>query len=78
MRYSEDNLISQLRYLGLEEGDTVLVRASVRKIGDKDEHINNAELLIRALLSVTGCNGTIVGLSFTKTFLFPRRNRGYI
>lgn len=81
MTSSINDLIKHLRCLGLQEGDTVLVRASVRKIGDvldDNKRSNASEKFIHALLSVVGNEGTIVALSFTKAFLFPKKNKDYI
>jgi aminoglycoside N3'-acetyltransferase len=62
-----------LRQLGLECGDTVLVRTALKSIGVKNE--NPAIALIQALLDVVGPDGTIVGLAFNIGSWFPRLHK---
>lgn len=65
MRFSREHLVEQLNNLGINSGDTVLVRAGLGKIGrlasrDRME-------FIEFLLEAVGPEGTIVGLSFTES-----------
>jgi aminoglycoside 3-N-acetyltransferase len=77
-KYSVQDLVSHLRRLGLNEGDTVLVRASLSKVGEIDGPGKRSEKILEALLSAVGEEGTILALSFTKAFLFPNKHPDYI
>jgi Aminoglycoside N3''-acetyltransferase len=66
-------IVEGLRQLGLERGDTVLVRTALKSIGVKSE--NPAIALIQALLDVLGPDGTIVGLAFNTDSWFPRLHK---
>jgi aminoglycoside N3'-acetyltransferase len=74
--HSVTDLARQIAALGLVAGDTVLVRASASKIGDVGG--SRPRRLIEAFLDVLGPQGTLVGLAFTKTFLFPSRHPEYV
>jgi aminoglycoside 3-N-acetyltransferase len=58
-----------LRKIGLEYGDVVLVRSSLKSIGIQEEY--SANTLIHALCDVVGPEGTIVGLAFNSSRWFP-------
>lgn len=55
-------LVDQIKKLGIEDGDTVLVRAALSAVGTLPNGPNN---LINAFLDVINMNGTLVSLSFT-------------
>ena len=74
--YSLDQLCDHLRGMGLAQGDAVLVRAAAKLIGEVDGR--SPKVLLDALQRVVGPEGTIFGLTFTKSFLFPRRHKEYI
>ncbi|WP_375752252.1 AAC(3) family N-acetyltransferase [Vibrio sp. HN007] len=65
--YSKEDLVRHLKNLGVEKGDTVLVRASLSNIGRIERP--SKKVIIDALLESVGCEGTIVGLAFTETFV---------
>lgn len=68
---STKQLASGLRTLGVVTGDTVLVRAGLRGVGE----IEGGPLgFLRALLEAVGQSGTIVSLAFTDS-VFLRRPR---
>lgn len=67
MIYSKEHLIKQLVSLGLEQGDTVLIRAALSQVGKVD---GGAATIMDALLDVVGESGTLVTLGFTS--LTPR------
>ena len=73
---TQKRLADNIRALGIEKEDTVLVRAALRKIGISEE--KSGDLLISALLDVVGEEGTIMGLTFTKSFFFPKIDKNYI
>jgi len=59
---TELELINNLKSLGIEHGDTILIRAAIRSVGC----INNGpRKVLNALLDAVGDEGTIVSLSFT-------------
>jgi len=76
MGHSVTDLAHGLESLGLKRGDVVLVTASLRAMGEVDEERPLA--LIHALLEVVGAEGTIVGLAFNQSFLFPWRHRNHV
>ena len=55
-------LIKDFISLGIERGDTVLIRAAIRPVGCIN---NGATTVLNALLSTVGDEGTVVSLSFT-------------
>jgi aminoglycoside 3-N-acetyltransferase len=69
--YTVDDLVKNLKGAGVTNGDTLLVRAAMRSVGAE-----NKQTLISALLEAVGKEGTIVGLSFSKSYLFPFIKRG--
>lgn len=66
---TKQTIAEGLQQLGLEYGDTVLVRTALKNVGVQNE--NPAIALIQALLDVVGPNGTIVGLAFNRGSWFP-------
>lgn len=76
MASKRDKIVSDLKDLGLNKGDTVLVRAALKAIGELNEKPSTA--LIKALLVTVGTEGTILGLAFNKMYLFPKRHKNYI
>jgi len=68
-------LADNIGALGIGKGDIVLVRAALHKIGIGGNR--SGSLLIKALLDVVGTEGTIIGLTFTKTFFLPRIDKSY-
>jgi len=67
-------LIADFKRLGLVDGDTVLIRGNLGKIG----RMKPREVLLDALFEVIGQNGTVVTLGFTKSFPFYKVNKNYI
>jgi len=70
--------VADLRQLGIEAGDTVLVRAGLREIGLTADRGKAGKTFIEALLEAVGPEGTIVGLPFTLAFLRLGRHRDYV
>lgn len=54
--------MSEFRSLGVNAGDTILIRASLGAVGRMER---GADTFINALLDAVGDNGTIVSLAFT-------------
>jgi len=65
---SQSQLEYDIRKLGVSEGDTLNIKASLGAIGRVD---GGAETLINALLSVVGDRGTIVTDSFVTCYKLP-------
>ena len=65
---TRESLANNLRELGLKQGDVVLVRASLKSIG---AHFKDKADYINAILDVIGPSGSLVGLSFSKSFFTP-------
>jgi len=61
---TESSLIKDFKLLGIEHGDTVLIRAAIRPVGCIN---NGATTVLNALLSTVGDEGTVVSLSFTES-----------
>lgn len=61
-KLTRDNLVSDFQLLGVDSGDTVLIRASLGAVGRID---GGADTFINALLECIGEEGTIVSLAFT-------------
>ena len=61
---TKDSLLNDLKLLGIKQGDTLFVRASLFKIGRV-----NKQVLIDALIDSVGEKGTLVTLGFTASFL---------
>lgn len=70
--------MADLRQLGIEQGDIVLVRAGLRALGPLREKEKPGKVFIEALLEAVGPQGTIVGLPFTLAFLRVNRHRDYV
>lgn len=64
-----DQLIRDLRALGIREGDHVVLRVSLRSLGI----LRPAETLVRAVLDVVGPSGSLYALAFTRAFPLPLR-----
>jgi aminoglycoside 3-N-acetyltransferase len=71
LRASE--LASEIRALGVNTGDTLLVRAAARQIGLQDP----ARTLHHAIRSAIGESGTVVALAFTRQAPFWNRPSDY-
>ncbi len=56
-RVTHDDILTDLRRLGIKAGSTVLVHSSLRSIGNVD---GGAESVIDALLAAVGAGGTVV------------------
>ena len=76
MLHDEDSLVNDLEALGVNKGDVLLVRADLGKVGKVKGRIG--ETIINALLTAVGIEGTIIALSFTKTFLLQKIDKKYI
>ncbi|MCF8053876.1 MAG: AAC(3) family N-acetyltransferase [Deltaproteobacteria bacterium] len=59
---TKERIIFDLRCLGVEPGDTILIRASLSEVGHL---LSGANAFIDALLEIVGTEGTIVSLAFT-------------
>ena len=64
-------ITAELRQLGLSSGDHVLARAALGSMTNVTS--NRAQMLMRALLSVVGSQGTIVALTFSNSHLRPNK-----
>lgn len=62
---TQEDLVRDLKAMGLQEGDLVNVKASLRAIGKIE---GGVDTLINALLAVVGSRGTIVTDSFVDVF----------
>ena len=56
-KLTKQDLVRDLKHLGIGSGDLLNVKASIRSIGELD---GGADTLIDALLEVVGSDGTIV------------------
>jgi len=70
LKHTKSSLVSQLQGMGVEKGDTVLIRASLNKLGRIESPFK--ETLMESLLEAVGDDGTLVSLGFTKSFLFDK------
>ena len=75
-KFSLEVLADNIRSMGIEKGDILLVRAALRKIGDTEGRLG--DIVINALLDVVGEEGTIMGLAFTKSFFLLKIDKNYI
>ena len=66
--FSKDDLVGDFRALGVSEGDTLNIKASLGSIGNVD---GGAHTVIEALLEVVGIEGTIVTDSFVTCYKLP-------
>lgn len=62
-------LTADLRELGISSGDTVLIRAGLKAIGEIRGGPNE---FVTALLDVVGARGTVVSLAFTDSSFFRK------
>jgi len=62
-----DRLVSDIRTLDIDKGDTILVRAAPLNVFERKVK-NKGRVLIEALLEVVGPDGTICGLTFSNCF----------
>jgi len=69
-----EKIRSQVRQLGVKEGDTLLLRADLGAIG---RFSRNRLDYVEVILDVLGETGTLVGLAFTGASFF-KKNRQYI
>jgi len=67
-----EQLKSDFRRLGVESGDTVLIRASLGAVGWLN---GGADAFIDALIESVGTEGTIVSLAFTGGFFLRKARR---
>ena len=63
---NKDFIKQQLIRAGVQRGDTLLVRAGLRSI-----NMEKKSDFLEALLEVLGYEGTLMGLSFSKSHFFP-------
>lgn len=68
-KYTRETLARDYKKIGLKGGDVVLVRASLKSIGAPD--LENKQDHVDAILDVIGERGTLVGLSFSRSFARP-------
>ncbi len=64
--YSKEDLTAHLRELGVNEGDTLFVRATLQKLGKIEAPFKKT--IMDALLEAVGPEGTLLTLGFTKSF----------
>jgi aminoglycoside N3'-acetyltransferase len=65
-KFSKSDLIQHLKTSGVNEGDTILIRASLKRVGRLEG--NFKETFLAALVESVGKDGTIISLGFTPTF----------
>lgn len=70
-RHSRVSLLHDLERLGIQSGDTVLVRGDVLRVGKI--HGGPREL-IHAFLDAVGPEGTVMALAFTEQFFVLKKN----
>jgi aminoglycoside 3-N-acetyltransferase len=76
MFYEKSDLVRQLRELGLEDGDAVLVKVSFRAIGPLTKP--GDQTLIESLLEAVGPRGTIVAITHSPSRWIFRRDPSYV
>ena len=69
MTFTKEDLIQDLKNLGLMEGDVCVVRAALRAIGPVTG--KRSKVMLDALLDAVGTRGTIITLSFTNIYSLP-------
>ena len=69
---SESSLIKDFKLLGIEHGDTVLIRGAMRSVGCIN---NKAMTVLNAIMSAVGDDGTVVSLSFTRSSFIRKPKR---
>jgi aminoglycoside N3'-acetyltransferase len=68
-RLTRERLAADLRQIGIREGDTVLVRGSLKPVG----HITGgAQAVVGALIDAVGTKGNIMSLAFTGSAFIRR------
>ena len=70
-KYKANDLEEDFKEIGVKEGDTILVRASLGAVGRMESKANT---FIDALLSAVGSEGTIVSLAFTNSYFIRKAN----
>lgn len=70
-RFNKEDILSDFKSLGVKEGDTILIRASLGAVGRMDSKANT---FIDVLLSAVGTEGTIVSLAFTNSYFIRKAN----
>lgn len=73
-----DKWKNQIRALGVNEGDTLLIRASLKALAPDMKGHDIAKSLITALLDAVGPSGTIIGLSFSQIYFLFRKDRALL
>jgi aminoglycoside 3-N-acetyltransferase len=63
--FSVNDIVKDLKYIGLKRGDLVNIKASMRSIGEMEDGANT---LIQALIEVVGDDGLIVTDSFISVY----------
>lgn len=75
-KYTVDSLVCDMRRLGINEGDTLLVRGDLSKIGKVEGKLG--ETVMEALFRAVGAEGTVIALAFTDFYFFPRLNEANV
>lgn len=68
-----DDLVGELRELGIGLGDTVYVKVDLMRVGAVRGNLKSG--FLDALLEVVGPEGTLITAAYTKTFFFPTFNK---
>lgn len=63
-RITKEDLIRDLEKLGIQSGDTILIRAGIGSIG---KILGGAETFVNAISEIVGTEGTIISLAFTES-----------
>lgn len=66
--FTREQLISQIRALGIGEGDLLHLKVSLKSLGPVE---GGAQTLLDAFLEVVGASGTLVVDAFIKSFKLP-------
>lgn len=75
-KITKEQLINNLKALGLTKGDVVFVRADLGSVGRTEERLK--DIIIDVFFDVLGEEGTLVSLSFTKQFPIFKVNKDYV
>ncbi len=70
-----ESIVRDLRNIGIESGDVLLVRADCMRIGMVEGGVSG---ILDALLEAIGPDGTLVVPAFTKQFLIWRMDTSYV
>jgi len=71
--YSKEKIKNDFENMGLKKGDVVLIRASLKSIGQVD--FSDKMDYINTILDVIGEEGTLISLAFTvSNFIFRNKN----